>query len=150
RNDRMDKARAAAEWYARTFPGRFYLELQDNGLHGPLNDRLRELGRTIGVPLVATNDCHYLHRGDAKDHEVLLCIQTGKTLADETRSRFDTADLYVKTPAKMSAAFAADSEEVRNTVEIANRVDFEFEFGKFHFPIFRPETATTGRAGAGE
>jgi DNA polymerase-3 subunit alpha len=150
RNDRMDKAREAAEWYAHTFPGRFYLELQDNGLHGPLNDRLRELGRTIGVPLVATNDCHYLHRGDAKAHEVLLCIQTGKTLADETRWRFDTDELYVKTPAEMSAAFGADSEEVRNTVEIANRVDFEFEFGKFHFPIFRPETATTRSTGAGE
>jgi DNA polymerase III subunit alpha len=134
---RMDKARESAEWYARTFPGRFYLELQDNGLHGPVNDSLRELGKTTGLPLVATNDCHYLHRDDAKAHEVLLCIQTGKTLADETRWRFDTDGLYVKTPEEMAAAFGADSEEVRNTVAIADRVDFEFEFGKFHFPIYR-------------
>ncbi|HLW69403.1 MAG TPA: DNA polymerase III subunit alpha [Candidatus Binataceae bacterium] len=138
RGGRLDKAREAAEWYARTFPGRFYLELQDNALHGPLNEALREIGRTAGIPLVATNDCHYLHRDDAKAHEVLLCIQTGKTLADESRWRFDTDELYVKTPEEMIAAFGADSEEIRNTVAIANQVDFEFEFGKFHFPIFDP------------
>src|SRR5229473_5649675 len=137
RAGRMDKAREAAEWYARTFPGRFYLELQDNALHGPINDSLRELGRTLGLPLVATNDCHYLHREDAKAHEVLLCIQTGKTMADETRWRFDTDELYVKTPEEMARAFGADSEELRNSVEIARRVNFEFEFGKFHFPVFK-------------
>src|SRR5438105_7273861 len=66
RTGRMDKAREAAEWYARTFPGRFYLELQDNHLHAPLNEALREIGRTLVLPLFATNDCHYLHRDDAK------------------------------------------------------------------------------------
>src|SRR6202795_577412 len=135
--DRMDRAREAAAWYAKTFPGRFYLELQDNCLHGPLNDQLRDLGRTEGLPLVATNDCHYLHRDDAKAHEVLLCIQTGKTMADESRWRFDTDELYVKTPEEMARAFGADSEELRNSVEIARRVDFEFEFGKFQFPVFK-------------
>jgi len=144
RAGRMDKAREAAEWYARIFPGRFYLELQDNALHGPINDSLRELGHTLGLPLVATNDCHYLHREDAKAHEVLLCIQTGKTLADDTRWRFDTDELYVKTPEEMAAAFGADSEPIRNTLEIANRVDFEFDFGKFHFPIFRSDNASNG------
>src|SRR5579863_694652 len=139
--DRMDRAREAAAWYAKTFPGRFYLELQDNCLHGPLNDRLSDLGRTEGLPLVATNDCHYLHRDDAKAHEVLLCIQTGKTMADESRWRFDTDELYVKTPAEMASAFGADSEPVRNSVAIADRIDFEFEFGKFHFPIFRPDSS---------
>jgi DNA polymerase III subunit alpha len=134
--DRRDRAREAAYWYAKTFPDRFYLELQDNGLHGPLNGALTDLGRETGIPLVATNDCHYLHQDDAKAHEVLLCIQTGKTMADETRWRFDTDELYVKTPDEMARAFGADSEPIRNTVEIANRVDFEFEFGKFHFPIF--------------
>src|SRR6266851_3616718 len=141
RGGRLEEAREAAKWYARTFPGRLYLELQDNALHGPLNEALREIGRKSGIPLVATNDCHYLHRDDAKAHEVLLCIQTGKTMADETRWRFDTDELYVKTPEEMIAPFGADSVEIRNTVAIANQVDFEFEFGKFHFPIFRaPET----------
>jgi DNA polymerase-3 subunit alpha len=142
RNGRLDKAREATEWYARTFPGRFYLELQDNDLHGPLNDALRELGRSVGVPLVATNDCHYLHREDAKAHEVLLCIQTGKTLADETRWRFDSDQFYVKTPEEMMSAFGPDSEEIRNSVAIANQVDFDFEFGKFHFPVFQQERAS--------
>src|SRR5215472_2807048 len=146
RSGRLDKAREAAEWYARTFPGRFYLELQDNDLHGPLNETLRELGRTVGVPLVATNDCHYLHRADAKAHEVLLCIQTGKTLADETRWRFDSDQFYVKTPEEMAAAFGADSEEIRNTVAISNQIDFEFEFGKFHFPVFQQEQASEQEA----
>src|ERR1019366_7701535 len=63
-------------------------------------------------------------------------IQTGKTMADETRWRFDTDELYVKTPDEMAAAFGADSEEVRNSVEIARRSDIEFEFGKFHFPVY--------------
>ncbi len=90
----------------------------------------------MGLPLVATNDRHYLHREDAKAHEVLLCIQTGKVLADENRWRFDTDELYVKTPEEMAASFGADSEPLRNSVEIARRVDFEFEFGNFHFPRF--------------
>ncbi len=137
RADRMDKARETAESYAKMFPGRYYLELQDNKLHSPYNEALREIGQQVGLPLVATNDCHYLHRDDAKAHEVLLCIQTGKTMADETRWRFDTDELYVKTPDEMAAAFGADSEEVRNSVEIARRIDFEFEFGKFHFPVFK-------------
>ena len=72
RAGRIDKAREAAESYAHIFKDRFYLELQDNRLHAPLNDALREIGRTAGLPLVATNDCHYLHRGDARAHEVLL------------------------------------------------------------------------------
>jgi len=143
RQSRLDKACEAAEWYAKTFGDRFYIELQDNRLHSPLNDALREVAKKVGLPLVATNDCHYLHRDDAKAHEVLLCIQTGKTMNDESRWRFDTDELYVKTPDEMAKAFGAGSEEFRNTMEIARRVDFEFEFGKFHFPIY-----TTGEPGA--
>jgi len=137
RAGRTDKAREVAEAYARMFPGRFYIELQDNKLHGPYNDALREIANHVGLPMVATNDCHYLHREDARAHEVLLCIQTGKTMADETRWRFDTDELYVKTPAEMEKAFAADTTPVRNTVEVANRIDFQFDFGKFHFPRYQ-------------
>ncbi len=136
RQSRMDKACEAAEWYAKTFGDRFYIELQDNRLHAPLNGALREVAKKVGLPAVATNDCHYLHRDDARAHEVLLCIQTGKTMADESRWRFDTDELYVKTPEEMAKAFGADSEEFRNTMEIARRVDFQFEFGKFHFPVY--------------
>jgi len=145
RAGKMDKARECAEWYARVFKDRYYLELQDNKLHAPFNDALREIGKTVGLPLVATNDCHYLHRDDAKAHEVLLCIQTGKTMADESRWRFDTDELYVKTPAEMAQAFGAESEEYRNTMEIARRVDFEFEFGKFHFPVYSTDEPGDGK-----
>jgi DNA polymerase-3 subunit alpha len=137
RAGRTDRAREVAESYARMFPGRFYIELQDNKLHGPYNEALRDLANRVGLPMVATNDCHYLHRDDARAHEVLLCIQTGKTMADETRWRFDTDELYVKTPAEMDAAFADDVTPVRNSVEIADRVDFQFDFGKFHFPRYQ-------------
>jgi DNA polymerase-3 subunit alpha len=137
RADRLDRAREVAEEYASLFPGRFYLELQDNKLHAPYNAALRDIGQQVGLPLVATNDCHYLHRDDARAHEVLLCIQTGKTMADETRWRFDTDEFYVKTPAEMAAAFGEDSEPIRNTLEIANRIDFEFETANFHFPNYR-------------
>jgi len=137
RNDRYDRAKELALGYAQIFPDRFYLELQDNRLHGPLNDSLIRLGKELSLPVVATNDCHYLHRDDARAHEVLLCIQTGKTLADETRWRFDTDELYVKTPDEMIAAFGADSEAIRNSVDIARRIDFQFDFGKFHFPRYQ-------------
>ncbi len=137
RANRFDKACEAAQWYASTFKDRYYLELQDNKLHGPYNQALIDIGKKLGLPTVATNDCHYLHRDDARAHEVLLCIQTGKTMADETRWKFDTDELYVKTPDEMAAAFGADSEPYRNTMEIARRVDFEFEFGKFHFPVYK-------------
>jgi DNA polymerase III subunit alpha len=140
RANKFDKACEVAEWYARTFKDRYYLELQDNKLHSPYNQALIDIGKKVGLPTVATNDCHYLHRDDARAHEVLLCIQTGKTMADETRWKFDTDELYVKTPDEMAAAFGADSEPYRNTMEIARRIDFEFEFGKFHFPVYKAET----------
>ncbi len=150
RAGRAERAREVAESYARMFPDRFYIELQDNKLHGPYNEALRDIANQLGLPMVATNDCHYLHREDARAHEVLLCIQTGKTMADETRWRFDTDELYVKTPAEMEAAFAADTSPVRNTVEIANRVDFQFDFGKFHFPRYQMPQEELTRAGENE
>ncbi len=143
RADRFDRALEVAAQYARIFPGRFYLELQDNKLHSPYNEQLREIGKRLGLPLVATNDCHYLRREDARAHEVLLCIQTGKTLADPSRWRFDTDELYVKTPQEMAAAFGADSEPIRNTLEIARMVDFEFELGRPRFPAFPLEPGET-------
>ena len=117
RQGRTDKARETAEQYAKIFPGRYYLELQDNKLHSPLNAALRDIGKTAGLPLVATNDCHYLHRADSKAHEVLLCIQTGKTM-NEPHWKFDTDELYVKTPEEMANVswrrFGGDSQQRRD------------------------------------
>lgn len=136
---RPEAARAAAEAYARMFPGRFYLELQDNRLpeQAEVNAELRHLARSLGLPVVATNDCHYLSPEDAAAHEVLLCIQTGKTLADEKRWRFATDQLYLKSPAEMAAAFADVPEALSATCEIARRCDLELK-QRFRFPEFTP------------
>ena len=103
-NGAMKEAQETIEWYRDTFgEGNYYLELQDNKLHSPYNEALREIGKQVGLPLVATNDCHYLHRDDAKAHEVLLCIQTGKTMSDTNRMRFQQPEFYLKSGAEMAA-----------------------------------------------
>src|SRR5581483_5479450 len=133
-----EKARAAAEELARIFADRFYIEIQDNRLakQERVNAELKDLARRLGLPLVGTNDCHYLQPTDAAAHEVLLCIQTGKTLSDEKRWRFETDQLYVKSPEEMAAAFADVPEAVANTLAIARRCDFEFK-QRWRFPAYR-------------
>ncbi len=135
---RPERARSAAEELARLFDGRFYCEIQDNHLpvQEQVNREVRRLARTLGLPLVATNDCHYLTRDDAAAHEALLCIQTGKTLADPKRWKFETDQLYVKGPEEMRAAFADVPEAVANTVEIARRCDLELK-QEWRFPVYQ-------------
>ena len=103
-------ARKVALEYADIFGAdNFYLELQANGLaqQALANQALAKLGRELDLPLVATNDCHYLRKGDARAHEILLCIQTGKTVLDEKRLKFQTDELYFKSPEEMFHEFAA-------------------------------------------
>jgi DNA polymerase III subunit alpha len=141
---RPERARSAAEELARIFDGRFYVEIQDNHLPAQeqVNREVKVLARELGLPLVATNDCHYLHRDHAAAHEVLLCVQTGKTLSDDRRWRFETDQLYVKTPLEMAAAFADVPEAVANTLEIARRCDLELR-QKWQFPVYHvPEGKT--------
>jgi len=139
-----ERARSAAEELARIFDGRFYLEIQDNRL--PAQDRVNgeivPLARDLGLPLVGTNDCHYLHPDDAPAHEVLLCIQTGKTFSDERRWKFETDQLYVKSPAEMAAAFAHVPEAVANTLDIARRCDFALE-RQLRFPVYQLPSGET-------
>jgi DNA polymerase-3 subunit alpha len=136
--NRMEDAAAVAGWYAETFPDRYYLELQENTLaeQAVANQRLLEIAGDLSLPLVATNDCHYLNRDDAKAHEVLLCIQTGKTMNDENRMRFSADEFYVKSPAEMAEAFSYAPEAVANTVRIAERCNLELDFKTYHFPHF--------------
>ncbi|RNC67378.1 MAG: DNA polymerase III subunit alpha [Desulfuromonadales bacterium] len=138
--NKMDQAKEAARWYAETFPGRYYIELQENTLpeQDVANKRLLEVARELGLPLVATNDCHYLNREDARAHEVLLCIQTGKTMNDPSRMRFSADEFYVKTPDEMRAAFHYAPEAVTNTLEIAERCNLELDLKTYHFPKFEP------------
>lgn len=124
----------------------FYVEIMDHGIREEkiVMPRLISLAREMNVPLVATNDCHYLEEKDADAQEVLLCIQTGKTLDDANRMRMDTRQLYVKSEAEMRTLFAACPDAVDRTQEIADRCNVEFQFGVTrlpHYPVPEGETA---------
>ena len=143
--NKIDEARVAASWYKETFPGSYYIELQENTLpeQAVANRRMMELARELDIPLVATNDCHYLNKEDARAHEILLCIQTGKTMADPNRMRFTADEFYVKTPQEMEAAFHYAPEALSNTVKIAERCHLEFDFKTYHFPAYTPPEGQT-------
>lgn len=139
--DRMEEAIETARWYSNLFPDRYYIELQENTLpeQDIVNRRLIEVAKELNLPLVATNDCHYLNREDARAHEVLLCIQTGKTVADPTHMKFSADEFYVKTPQEMAEAFSYAPEAIANTIRIADRCNLELPLEKdYYFPHFEP------------
>ncbi|MBI3246208.1 MAG: DNA polymerase III subunit alpha [Deltaproteobacteria bacterium] len=131
-------AREVAQEYAAIFDDRFYIEIQANHLpeQEKINPALIELARELSLPLVATNDCHYLKAEDAEAHEVLLCVQSGKVWSDEKRWKFGTNQLYVKSSEEMIAEFFHCPEAVANTLEVAKRCELELKFNNFYFPIF--------------
>jgi len=116
----------------------FYLEIMENGIpeQSLVNEKLKVLSKDLSIPLVATNDCHYLRREDAEAHEVLLCIQTGKTLDDKDRMRFSTDQFYFRSPAEMKALFADTPEALRATIDIAERCNLLLDFGHVYLPQF--------------
>jgi DNA polymerase-3 subunit alpha len=138
------RAVAAAEELAGIFDGRFYLEIQDNHLakQEQVNAELIDLAQRLGLPLVGTNDCHYLSCEDSAAHEALLCIQTGKTFADERRWKFETDQLFVKTPGEMASAFAHVPGAIDNTLDIARRCDFGFRQA-WQFPVYSVPSGET-------
>lgn len=117
---------------------RFYLELQDAGIGGQraVNEGLAKIHDETGIPLVATNDAHYLTRADAEIQDILLCIQTGKTVDSTDRMKFGTEELYLKSEDEMRALFPRWQEACDNTALIADRCNFDFEFGKYKLPEF--------------
>lgn len=134
-------AKGAAEEFASIFTdNRFFLELQDQGLAGQTQARkgLVELSKELGLPLAATNDAHYLNREDAEAHDALLCIQTGKVVADEKRMRLGSDEFYLKSHDEMAELFSDCPEAISNTVAIAERLNLEFDFKTYHFPKFVP------------
>jgi DNA polymerase-3 subunit alpha len=139
---RMEEAIATAKWYSELFPDRYYIELQENTIpeQDVVNKRLMEVASELKLPLVATNDCHYLNREDARAHEVLLCIQTGKTMDDPTHMKFSVDEFYVKSPEEMSKAFSYAPEAISNTLVIADKCKLELPVdGKtYYFPHFDP------------
>jgi DNA polymerase-3 subunit alpha len=133
----MKKAIQTAEEYKKIFDDRrFFIEIQNNGVENQLrvNERLLEIGHHLSLPVVATNDCHYLHRKDAKAHEVLLCIQTGKTLQDSNRMKFPSDDFYFKSPQEMADLFQDTPEAITQTAEIAEQCNLELRFEEKHIP----------------
>ena len=124
----MDRARAVALRYDGLFGrGNFYLEVQSNGIpeQNLVNTALTALSAETGIPLVATNDCHYLEKSDAKAQEILLCMQTGKRMSDPDRMRMPSDEFHVKSPEEMASAFVALPEAIANTGRIAAMCDVE-------------------------
>jgi DNA polymerase-3 subunit alpha len=134
---------ARAEEYLERFLAifgreRFYIELQDHGIpeQKELNRKLLELGRKHRLKAIATNDCHYTRRQDARTHDLLLCIQTGATLKDESRMKFDTEEFYIKSTEEMAKTFDGLPEAITNTREIADLCNFRMPEKKYHLPRF--------------
>ena len=134
----LDKAEEVALWYKNLFGEDYYLEIQNNGLPDQIlaNQKLIELSRKLDIPLVATNDAHYLKKEDSYIHEILLCMQTGKRITDEDRMRFETNEFYIKSPEEMIDYFEAVPEAIENTCKIADKCNFEFEFGVTKLPNY--------------
>ncbi len=134
-----DAAKAYALKMAQIFgPEHFYLELQDHGIEEQVavNQGIMRIARETGLPLIATNDAHYLRKEDAAMQDVLLCIQTGKTVDDENRMKFETEEFYLKSEEEMRQLFPNCEEAFRNTVKIAEMCNLEFTFHEYHLPAF--------------
>ena len=134
----MEKAEEIALWHKNLFGEDYYLEIQTNTLKEQtlVNQKLVGLSRKLNIPLVATNDAHYTRKEDAYNHEVLLCIQTGKKMSDTDRMRFATNDFYIKSPEEVKGFFPNLPEALENTVKIAQKCNVEFEFGHTILPNY--------------
>ena len=135
----LDGAREAALWYKDTFGAEnYYFEVQNHGIHEQMqiNYHLNLLSQELDIPLVATNDNHYVYAEDAKTQDVMLCIQTGKTLDDVNRMRFDSNNFYLKSYEEMQQALGDYPESLRTPLKIAEQCNFDFTFGENHMPIF--------------
>ena len=133
-----DAERVALEYSEIFDRDRFFLEIMENGVENQraINEKLCEMARKLSLPLVATNDCHYLRQEDARAHEILLCIQTGKTINDPDHMRFSTDQFYFRSSDEMKALFSDREEAIRNTMSIADQCNLELKFGEYHFPRF--------------
>jgi len=134
----MEKAEETALWYKNLFKDDYYLEMQNNGIKEQVlaNQKLVELGKKLDIPLVGTNDAHYLKKEDAYNHEVLLCVQTGKKITDLDRMKYETEELYIKSPEEMSEFFKNIPEAIENTEKVAQKCNVEFEFGNTILPNY--------------
>jgi DNA polymerase III subunit alpha len=149
-HDKTADAERLCAWYTRVFgPENFYVEIQNNGvaIQKECGERSVDLARRLGLPLVATSDAHYLTRDDAAAHDVLLCINTGKTLDDPNRLKFETEEFYLRSPDEMYEAMKGQEEALGHSARIAERVDYsELLFGKRFYPSFQSPAGKTPEA----
>lgn len=132
--------RKTIDEYISIFGDRLYFELQDNGIteQKKINETLISLSKHYNIPLVATNDCHYLKKEEAKAHELLLCIQTGKTMLDKERLSFKSEEFYFKSAEEIASAFSNYPEALSNTLKVAEMCNVKIDVGTYHFPEFKP------------
>lgn len=138
--EQLDEAAELARWFHQVFGNHFYIEIQNNGLEiqRKCKEGAIDIANRLGLPLVATCDAHYLCQGDAAAHDVLLCINTRKTLKDENRMRYGSDQFYVRPPEEMYKLFADHADAVQRSQEIANGCDVQLDFKTRHFPVFTP------------
>lgn len=135
----INKAYDVAREYDSLFgKGNFYLEIMNQNLNDQIkvNTELIKMSKELNIPLVATNDCHYLERKDAKAHDVLICLQTGKTINMEERLKFEGEEFYFKSPEEMFGIFADNPESIHNTLDIAEKCNLELNFNELHIPKY--------------
>ncbi|HZD59438.1 MAG TPA: DNA polymerase III subunit alpha, partial [Anaerolineae bacterium] len=146
KHDNYEAAREEAIKLNNIFgDGNFFLEVQDHGIseQKKVNKGMFQLADELGIPIVATNDIHYTDRGDAQAHDVLLCIQTGSTLAETGRLKFETDEFYLKSGEEMAALFPGRPDVLKNTLDIAERCNVEIKFGEYLLPNYEiPEGYT--------
>lgn len=136
---KVDKAKEICQFYKNLYGEDFYLEVQDVGLEfqKKINSSLINLSQELSIPLVATNDVHYLNKEDAQAQDVLLCIQTGKTLDDTNRLKFSSSELYFRSSEEMEKIFSHFPQAISNTKLISEKCNLELELGKTHLPVYR-------------
>ncbi len=138
-NGDYEKAKETALWYKNTFgENNYFLEIQDHGIREQKisNNGILRLSEETGIPLVATNDVHYINAEDYRMHKVLLCVQTGSKISEESALEFKTNEFYLKSAEQMAKLFENAPSAVENTVKIAERCNVQFEFGKIKLPRF--------------
>jgi len=143
--DRAAAEDAAKEYLSIFGDQRFFIELQDHGIADQrvLNPELIDLARRLGVPLIATNDVHYLEEGDVEAHDILCCISTGKQVNEENRFKFPSGEFYLKSPQQMAALFPNHPEALANTLRIVDMCNVDLDFTRRHAPVYKVPQETT-------
>src|SRR5262245_25066077 len=138
-NNNFKNAQKVAGEYREIFgAGNYFIEIQDHGLEDQkkINDQLLQLSGQLEIPLVATNDCHYIHKDDSFAHDILLCIQTNRTVNESTRMKFGTEEFFIKSPEEMARVFQGLPQAILNAAEIGKRCHVDLGKMQYHLPLF--------------